>query len=123
MRHPILSALSWPEYVPNYLEPLAFEKICTMQFEPPRYEDFPLLGLAYRAAGLSGRYTIAFNAANEEAVAAFLDQRISFPGLAEITAKTLEADWSGEPGTFEDVVEADALARSKAREHIKGFVK
>jgi len=123
MRHPILSALSWPEYVPNYLEPLAFDKLCTMQFEPPRYEDFPLLGLAYRAAGLSGRYTIAFNAANEEAVAAFLDRRISFTGLAEITAKTLEADWSGEPGTFEDVVEADALARSKAREHIKGFVK
>jgi 1-deoxy-D-xylulose-5-phosphate reductoisomerase len=123
MRHPILSALSWPEYTPNYLEPLEFEKLCTMQFEPPRYEDFPLLGLAYRAAGLSGRYTIAFNAANEEAVAAFLNRTITFRGLAEITAKTLESDWSGEPATFEDVVEADALARSQAREYIKGFVK
>jgi 1-deoxy-D-xylulose-5-phosphate reductoisomerase len=94
-----------------------------MQFEPPRHEDFPLLGLAYRAAGLSGRYTIAFNAANEEAVAAFLNRTITFQGLAEITAKTLESDWSGEPETFEDVVEADALARSKARGHIKGFAK
>ncbi len=120
MRHPILSALSWPERVPNYLEELAFDRICTMHFEPPRYSDFPLLGLAYRAAGLSGKYTIAYNAANEVAVAAFLDRRLSFPGIAATVADTLDGDWSGEPQSHEEIILADAMAREKAEAAIKG---
>jgi len=121
MRHPILSALTWPEYRPNHLEALSFDQLCTMQFEPPRYSDFPLLGLAYRAAGLSGRYTIAYNAANEVAVSAFLSGMIAFNGLSEVTAQILEIDWSGEPATFADVTEADKLARAMAHQIIKGI--
>lgn len=121
MRHPILSALSWPDYVPNHLDHLSFDQICTMQFEPPRYADFPLLGLAYRAAGLGGSYTIAYNAANEIAVAAFLANELSFPGLAEVTARILELDWSKEPLSFEDVFSADRDARSKAHSVIRGI--
>jgi len=121
MRHPILSALTWPDYKPNHLEALTFDQICTMQFEPPRYADFPLLGLAYRAAGLSGRYTIAYNAANEVAVSAFLSGEVSFNGLSEVTARILENDWSGEPATFADVAEADKLARAMAHQTIKGI--
>jgi 1-deoxy-D-xylulose-5-phosphate reductoisomerase len=121
MRHPILSALSWPEYRPNHLEKLSFEKLCTMQFEPPRYQDFPLLGLAYRAAGLGGSFTIAFNAANEEAVAAFLAGTISFPALAEVTAKVMENDWAKEPSTFEEIIANDKKARELARSILSGI--
>lgn len=119
MRHPIHSALTWPECVENSLERLSFEELCTMNFEPPRYADFPLLGLAYRAAGLSGSYTIAFNAANEEAVAAFVTGNIRFPELAEVTARVLDGDWSKEPVTFGDVFDSDARARRAARKTIE----
>ncbi len=121
MRHPILSALTWPEYRPNHLEALTFDQLCTMQFEPPRYDDFPLLGLAYRAAGLAGGYTIAYNAANEIAVEAFLKGGISFPALAEVAAEVLERDWSREPESFEEVFAADREARDCARSAITGM--
>jgi len=120
MRHPILSALTWPEYRPNHLAHLTFDKLSTMQFEPPRYDDFPLLGLAYRAAGLAGGYTIAYNAANEIAVEAFLEGGISFPALAEVTAEVLERDWSREPAGFEEVFAIDREARDCARSAITG---
>lgn len=121
MRHPIMAALSWPECLPNHLEPLDFDALCTMQFEPPRYADFPLLGLAYRAAGLGGAYPIAFNAANEVAVAAFLAGTLSFPGLAEVTARTLEDDWSAEPADFGAVFDADSKARARATDILAGL--
>jgi len=118
MRHPILSALAWPEVVPNQLEPLALDRLLDMRFEPPRYDDFPLLPLARRAAGMGGAYTIAYNASNEEAVAAFLEDRIGFLELAEVTARVLERDWSGEPADFDAVFAADAAARKAARDTI-----
>lgn len=121
MRHPIFSALNWPEYLPNYLEPLTFEELCTMQFEGPRYSDFPLLGIAYRAAELEGSYTIAYNAANEIAVACFLEGKLSFPGLAEVTEKVMEQDWSHEPSTFDEVFAADRDARNYAVSIITGM--
>jgi 1-deoxy-D-xylulose-5-phosphate reductoisomerase len=114
MRHPIHAALTWPDCSPSGLDELSFEKLCTMRFEPPRYADFPLLGLAYRAAGLAGSYTIAFNAANEEAVSAFERGSLSFTALAEVTARVLDRDWSTEPASFDDVLGADARARDTA---------
>ena len=119
MRNPIHAALTWPDCVESSLEQLSFEEVCTMQFEPPRYADFPLLGLAYRAAGLSGSYTIAFNAANEEAVAAFVSGAISFTALAEVTARVLEGDWACEPDSFDAVLDSDARARITAQKAIK----
>jgi len=121
MRHPIISALTWPEYLPNHLEPLTFEQICTMHFEVPRYVDFPLLTLAYQAVKLAGCYTIAYNAANEIAVEAFLEKRISFPALASVTARVMEQDWSEEPVTFDNVFFADREARNSARSVIIGM--
>ena len=123
MRHPIFSALTWPEYRENKLEEFSFDVACSMQFEPPRYADFPLLGLAYRAAMLDGSYTIAFNAANEVAVAAFLEGKISFIGLAEVTARVLESDWTIAPRSFEDVIDADHRARESAYTIIKGLIR
>ena len=123
MRHPIFSALTWPEYRESKLEEFSFDVACSMQFEPPRYSDFPLLGLAYRAAMLDGSYTIAFNAANEVAVAAFLEGKISFTGLAEVTAHVLENDWTTAPRSFDDVIDADHRARESAYTIIKGLIR
>lgn len=119
MRHPILNALMWPENNPNYLKPMNFDTSLAMQFEPPRYNDFPMLSLAYRCAGLSGRYTIAYNAANEIAVSAFLDGTILFGDISRLVALVIDRDWSGEPSTFDEVLEADTLARNHAREILK----
>ncbi len=121
MRHPILSALNWPEVRQNHLQPFDPETLGTLHFERPRYADFPLLGMAYRSAAMGGSYTIAFNAANEVAVAAFLARSVTFPGIGEITAKVLERDWSGEPSDFKAVLEADDAARAYAEEAVKEF--
>ena len=94
------------------------ETLGTLHFERPRYEDFPLLGMAYRSVAMGGSYTIAFNAANEVAVAAFLARSVPFPGIGEITAKVLERDWSGEPSDFKAVQEADDVARAYAEEAV-----
>ncbi|HPX46798.1 MAG TPA: 1-deoxy-D-xylulose-5-phosphate reductoisomerase [Treponemataceae bacterium] len=115
MRHPILSALTWPEFTQNTLEILDFTDPLSLHFEPPRYADFPLLGLAYRAAALGAKYPIAYNASNEEAVAAFLAGKVSFPALSHITAAVLDNDWSREPETVEEILETDSLARQQAR--------
>lgn len=115
MRHPIVSALLWPENEPNYLSPMTFDTAVAMEFEPPRYRDFPMLSLAYRCAALSGKYTIAFNAANEIAVAAFIEGSILFGEMSRLVADVLDRDWSGEPSGFEEVIEADGRARSLAR--------
>lgn len=60
MKHPIFSALTWPQHRKSGLTPLEFKSFLTMTFAPPRWEDFPLLGLAFRCASLSKSYTIAY---------------------------------------------------------------
>lgn len=116
MRHPIVNALLWPDNEPNYLAPMTFDTAIAMQFEPPRYADFPMLTLAYRCAALSGKYTIAFNAANEIAVSAFIGGRILFGEISTLVAAVLDRDWSGEPSSFEEVIEADGRARTCAKD-------
>ena len=87
MRNPIFAALSHPEEPPPYLAPLDFTKPLDLHFEPPRTEDFPMLSLGFTAARKKAGYPIAFNAANEQAVAAFLRNQIRFVHLAEITER------------------------------------
>lgn len=121
MRHPIHAALEWPETLPNHLEPFSFSEPRTLEFYPPRADAFPLLDLARRAVQSGGSYTIAYNAANECAVAAFLSRRIPFGALAEITAEVLARDWSGNPGSIDDVIEADTRVRQAADSILKGW--
>ncbi len=118
MRHPILHALSWPEVYSNHLQHLNLETSCSFTFEPPRWNDFPLLKLAYDAAGRSGSATIAYNAANEIAVEAFLAGKISFTSISAVVNNVLENDWSMEPSDFETVYHYDNEARRLAREAI-----
>ena len=114
MRRPILAALRWPRKSATLLEKLNFSAPCEMTFEPPRWDAFPLLSMAFKAAAMKGSYPIAFNASNEEAVLRFLDGKIPFSALAEITAAVMEDDWTLAPDSFEAVAEQDALAREKA---------
>lgn len=123
MRHPILSALTWPQFVENTLEQLDFDSIIDMRFEPPRYDAFPLLGMAYRAAAMGGSYTIAYNAANEVAVEYFLNSSISFPSLAMVTASVLERDWTHEPSEFSEIGAIDRQARKFAVDTVKEVLK
>jgi len=117
MKHPIFGALTWPENKQTYLEPFdLFDH--EMTFFKPRYDDFPLLSYAFDCVKHGKAYTIAFNAANEIAVHAFLDKKISYPRIAEIVHKVLAYDWSKEVESFDQVMEFDALARKYAMEMI-----
>lgn len=118
MRHPIYGALVWPDYSENYLEPFDLATCGEMTFFPPRLKSFPLLSLAYECAEKSNSYTIAFNAANEVAVAAFLAKKCSFVQIGEIVSKTLISDWSMMPDTLEKVYEADKKARFVAEKYL-----
>ncbi|MGP1432213.1 MAG: 1-deoxy-D-xylulose-5-phosphate reductoisomerase [Treponema sp.] len=114
MRNPIFAALSYPEEPPPYLAPLDFTKPFDLHFEPPRVEDFPLLELGFTAARKKAGYPIAFNAANECAVAAFLAGQLRFVQLSEITARVMEEDWNTAPQTIREVMHIDAEARNSA---------
>lgn len=114
MRHPIYSALIWPENRTNYLEPFNLAGHDLSFFEP-RMDDFPMLKLAYQCADKGGSYTIAFNAANEIAVDAFINKKIGFTDIPKIVEATLNCDWKKEPWTVEEVLDADRLSHEKAR--------
>lgn len=115
MKHPIFQSLVYPKNEKNYLKPFdLFDKELT--FTKPRYDDFPMLKYAYKAAELNGGYTIAFNAANEVAVAKFINKEIGFTDIPHITQKVLEKDFSKEPASFEDVFSIDETARKYAGE-------
>ena len=87
-----------------------------LDFEPPDRARFPCLALAYRALEEGGTAPAALNAANEEAVAAFLDDRASFNGIAETIAEVLDAEKSPRAADLEDVLAADRRARELARQ-------
>ena len=119
MRNPIFAALTYPEEPPPYLAPLDFTKAFDLHFEPPRMDDFPLLPLGFTAARNMAGYPIAFNAANEQAVAAFVQRRIGFVQLAEVTAQVMQEDWSAAPKDITEVMRIDESARNRADTLIK----
>src|SRR5437762_12386095 len=81
MCFPIQYAVTWPERVPNSLPPRDLSKLSTLEFSTPRYDDFPAFNLARRAGDTGGTLPAVMNAANEVAVAAFLDRQVSFPRI------------------------------------------
>ena len=85
-----------------------------LEFEPADLETFPLLGLARRASEQGGTHPCAFNAANEVAVAAFLEGRLSFLGIAATVEETLAGVEGAPARDLDDLVEADAEARRLA---------
>jgi len=115
MRLPILYAMSYPERVES---DLTFDMVALGQlnFEPPDFARFPCLRLAYEAAEKGGAHCIALNSADEIAVEAFLEKRISFPGIARTIEEVLQATPESHPGTIREVLACDAQAREMARE-------
>jgi 1-deoxy-D-xylulose-5-phosphate reductoisomerase len=111
MRVPISFALTHPERRETAVPALDFTKPLTLEFEPPSPDRFPLLPLARGAGERGGTYPCAFNAANEVAVAAFLDGRIGFLEIAPLVEDAL-AQADGAPARdLPELVEADAEAR------------
>ena len=123
MKHPIIQALDWPAVNADFMRPFDLTDTAdgkrTLTFEKPRYDDFPLLGLAFEAATRDGSYPIAFNAANEIAAWAFIDGAIGFTAVASCVARVMEQDWAQDAATIDAVFDADRRARALARTYVQ----
>jgi 1-deoxy-D-xylulose-5-phosphate reductoisomerase len=114
MRVPISFALTYPDRDATPVPQLDLASGMTLEFGAPDPERFPLLPLARDAGERGGTYPCAFNAANEVAVAAFLDGRIGFPDISRLVAEALAQVGGTSARDVSDLVEADAEARRLA---------
>jgi 1-deoxy-D-xylulose-5-phosphate reductoisomerase len=114
MRVPISYALTYPERAAMDVEPLDLSTGLKLEFEPVDFEAFPLLGLARRAGEDGGTYPCAFNAANEIAVAAFLEGGLPFLGIADLVEDTLDAVDGTPARDLNELIAADEEARRLA---------
>jgi len=114
MCFPIQYAVTWPERVPNTLKQLDFAELAKLEFETPRFDDFPALNLAMQAGKEGGTLPAVLNAANEIAVAAFLDEALGFPKIWETVEKTMATHQNVKQPSLEDILEADLWAREYA---------
>jgi 1-deoxy-D-xylulose-5-phosphate reductoisomerase len=117
MRIPIQFALTYPRRAPSPAPPFDLSGL-TLEFEEPDRSVFPSLDLAYEAGRLGGSSPAVLNAADEIAVAAFLQGRLGFLGIPDVVDRTLAAVTWQELSTVDDVIEVDAEARAIAA----GFV-
>ncbi|HEY2374245.1 MAG TPA: 1-deoxy-D-xylulose-5-phosphate reductoisomerase [Gaiellaceae bacterium] len=113
MRVPISYALTYPERAATDVPALDFTAL-TLQFEAPDVETFPMLQLARQAGEEGGTAPCAFNAANEVAVAAFLEGRLPFLGIADVVADTLDRTDTAAAADLDELVDADRRARELA---------
>jgi 1-deoxy-D-xylulose-5-phosphate reductoisomerase len=115
MRIPIASALAWPERMPTSAERLDLAAVGRLDFEAPDPTRFPALRLARAALEAAGAAPIVLNAANEVAVAAFLDGALSFGGITRLVEDVLDASACRAPTSIGDVLEIDRVTRAKAQ--------
>ncbi|RMG34661.1 MAG: 1-deoxy-D-xylulose-5-phosphate reductoisomerase [Gammaproteobacteria bacterium] len=111
MRTPIAHALAWPERHDSGVAPLDLFEVARLEFEPPDLARFPCLRLAFEAAAEGGAAPAVLNAANEVAVAEFLEGRIRFPEIPRVIERTLEALPGGESDTLAGLMAVDREAR------------
>ena len=121
MRFPIQYAVTWPDRVPNTLPPLDFSKLSKLEFFTPRYDDFPALNLARRAGETGGTLPAVLNAANEIAVAAFLDRQVSFPDIWHIVEEIMNRHKPVAHDDLDAILEADQWARAQARKCVEAL--
>jgi 1-deoxy-D-xylulose-5-phosphate reductoisomerase len=124
MKLPISLALGWPRRVPGAAPPCDFSTASTWEFEPLDAVTFPAVELARHAGQAGGCMTAVYNAANEEAAAAFLQGQIGFPAIVGTIAEVLRAadQWTVEPATVDDVLEAQRWARARAQRQVSETV-
>ncbi|MGB4073198.1 1-deoxy-D-xylulose-5-phosphate reductoisomerase [Pseudomonas sp.] len=116
MRTPISHALAWPERIDSGVAPLDLFAIARLDFQAPDEQRFPCLRLARQAAEAGGTAPTMLNAANEVAVAAFLDRRIRFPQIAGIIEDVLQAESAQPVASLDTVLAADSRARGLAEQ-------
>jgi 1-deoxy-D-xylulose-5-phosphate reductoisomerase len=119
MRLPILYALTYPERIQSDMR-FPVGDLRHLDFSPPDMSKFPCLRLAYEAAEAGGAKTVALNAADEVAVAAFLEGRIPFDHIPRVIEDVLSATESGHLESIRQVLEADGVARRCALERVSG---
>lgn len=117
MRLPIALALGWPQRVAGAAAACDWTMASTWTFEPLDDTVFPAVNLAREAGRRGGSLTAVYNAANEEAAAAFLQGRLKFPAIVRTVADVLHAadQWAQEPATVEEILDAQDWARDRAR--------
>jgi len=111
MRHAIQYALTYPNRLASDLPPLDLTKLASLNFEAPDLERFPCIGLAYRALRVGGTMPAAMNAANEEAVHAFIDERIGFSQIPRVIEDVMKRHQTTAVTDLESVLRADRNAR------------
>ena len=120
MKLPIALALGWPSRVAGAALACDFTTASSWEFAPLDAEVFPAVDLAREAGQRGGCLTAVYNAANEEAAAAFLDGRIRFPAIVRTVTEVLRAadQWAAEPATVDDVLDAQRWARDRAKQAV-----
>ena len=120
MRLPILYALTYPERIQSDMR-FPVGNLRHLDFCPPDMNKFPCLRLAYEAAEAGGAKTVALNAADEVAVAAFLEGSIAFDEIPRVIEEAVSASNSGKLGSIQEVLQADAEARRYAQKRVAEF--
>ncbi|MCR3938163.1 MULTISPECIES: 1-deoxy-D-xylulose-5-phosphate reductoisomerase [Aeromonas] len=116
---PIAHALAYPERIESGVEPLDFFSVGEFSFIRPDYERYPCLALAMSACQQGQGATTSLNAANEEAVAAFLAERIGFMDIARVNESVMAELGSSAAGSLTDLIALDGTARARAQQLIK----
>jgi len=114
MRQPIQYALTYPERLSSPVPPLDWNLVSRLDFMQPDRKKFPCISLAYRAIEAGGTAPAVLNAADEIAVEAFLNRKISFSDIPKLIAGTLEAHKPNKADRLETIIEADTWARKYA---------
>jgi 1-deoxy-D-xylulose-5-phosphate reductoisomerase len=121
MRTPIAYGLAYPERIDSGVAPLDLFKVARLDFVEPDFARFRCLALAYQALRAAGTAPALLNAANEVAVAAFLDKQISFLAIPRVIEAVLEALPVGVVSGLDDVIDADLRARRAAQQYIQSL--
>jgi 1-deoxy-D-xylulose-5-phosphate reductoisomerase len=121
MCFPIQYAVTWPDRVPNTLPPLDFSKLSRLEFFTPRYDDFPALNLARQAGEIGGTLPAVMNAANEVAVAGFLNGQARFPDIWQVVQEVMNRHTSVAHPDLDAILQADQWARREAQGYVKSL--
>ena len=119
MRHAIQYALTYPERHTCELPPLDLTAVSTLHFEAPDLDRFPCIRLAYRALATGGTMPTAMNAANEEAVASFIDGRLGLTDIPQVISTVMDLHPNEPASDIQTILDADCSARLQANAEIE----
>jgi 1-deoxy-D-xylulose-5-phosphate reductoisomerase len=121
MRTPISYGLAWPERIDAGVAQLNLAQMADLSFSEPNFAQFPCLSLAFTAAKAGGTAPTVLNAANEIAVAAFLEQCLPYLEIASVVERTLNAVPAASADSLEMILDVDARARKTASDFIRNI--